>query len=79
MEAEESIEIDNLILRNGDAGAHGVVILLAIGDDDIEAVGGAALKDDDQAAVGSGRSLCHDGAHEETWEWPWCLRWRMRR
>ena len=65
MEAEESVEVEHLVLRNGDAGAHGVVVLFAIGDDDVETVGGAALKDDDQAAVGNGRSLGHDGADEE--------------
>ena len=52
MEAEEAIEVENLVLRNGDAGTHGVVVLFAIGDDDIETVGGAALEDDDETAIG---------------------------
>ena len=54
MQAEEAIEIEHLVLRDGDGGAHGVVVLFAVGDDDVEAVGGAALEDDDQAAAGSG-------------------------
>ena len=47
MQAEEAIEIEHLVLGDGDAGAHGVVVLFAVGDDDVEAVGGAALEDDD--------------------------------
>ena len=56
MEAEEAIEVENLVGGDGDAGTHGVVVLLAVGDNDIEAVGSAALKDDDEAAAGNGRS-----------------------
>ena len=48
MQAEEAVEIEDLILRDGDGGAHGVVVGLAPGNDDVEAVGGAALKDDDE-------------------------------
>ena len=54
MQAKESVEIEDLVLRNRDAGAHGVVVLFAIGNDDVEAVGGAALKDDDEPAAGCG-------------------------
>jgi hypothetical protein len=57
MQAEEAVEIDDLILRDGDAGAHGVVVLLAIGNDDVEAVGCAALEDDDQARPGLRRGF----------------------
>ena len=66
MEAEEAVEIENLVLRDGDAGAHGVVVLLAVGHDDVEAVGGAALEDDDKAAAGvAGGGFGHDRADEE--------------
>jgi len=65
VEAEKSIEIEYLILRNGDAGAHGVVVVLAVGHDNVEAVGGAALEDDDEAAIGRGQSLRHHGASQE--------------
>ena len=64
MQTEESVEIDDLLLRDGNAGAHGVVVLLAIGHDDVETVSGAALKDDDEAARRSSR-LSENGAHEE--------------
>jgi hypothetical protein len=62
MEAEEAIEVENLVLGNGDAGAHGVVVLLAIRDNDVETVGGATLKDDHEAATRCGGGLSHDGA-----------------
>jgi hypothetical protein len=52
VQAEESIKIENLILGDGDAGAHRVIVLLAIGDNNVKAVGGAALEDDDEAAIG---------------------------
>ena len=66
METEESIEVDDLVLRNGDAGAHRVVVLFAIRDDDVEAVGGATLEDDDEAAIGRRRALGEDGADEKS-------------
>jgi hypothetical protein len=65
VQAEESIEIENLILGDGDAGAHRVIVLLAIGDDNIEAVGGAALEDYDEAAIWCGQSLRHHGANQK--------------
>src|SRR5580692_8646751 len=72
MEAEESVEIDNLIARNGDAGAHGVVVLLAVGHHDVEAIGRSALKDDDEAAAWAGRrnGCCfgHHRANKKAWD-----------
>ena len=65
MEAEEAVEIEDLVLRNGDAGAHVVVICFAVRDDDVETVGCAALKDDDQTASGSGRVFRKHGADQE--------------
>ena len=77
MQAEESVEIEDLVLRNGDAGPHGVVVLFAIGHDDVEAVGGAALKDDDEAAIGVVRSA-RAPSGPGSWGWRWCRRWRER-
>jgi hypothetical protein len=67
MQSEEAVEVENLILRYGDGGAHGVVVGFAVGNDDIEAVGCSALEDDDEllalrCCLG-GRG--HDGAGEE--------------
>jgi hypothetical protein len=52
MQAEEAIEVETWFCGDGDAGAHGVVVLLAVGNDDVEAVGRAALEDDDQPRPG---------------------------
>ena len=65
MKAEEAVEIEDLILRDGDAGTHVVVVLLAVGDDDVEAVGCATLEDDDQAAAGCGCGLGQNRANQE--------------
>ncbi len=65
MEAEESIEINDFVLGDGDAGTHGVVVFFAIGNNEVEAVGCAALKDDDQALTGRGRSFGKHRADEE--------------
>ncbi len=65
MQPEEAIEIENLVCGYGDAGAHGVVVLLAVGNDDVEAVCSAALEDDHQAATGIACGFGHDGADEE--------------
>src|SRR6266487_3935659 len=45
---EESIEIENGFARNRDRRTRGVVSLLAVGNDDIESVDGAALKNSDE-------------------------------
>ena len=65
MKAEESIEIDDLILRNRDTRTHGVVIFFSPGNDDVESINGSALKDDDEAAGRSGSGFSENGAHEE--------------
>ena len=49
MQSEKTIEIDDVFSRNVDARAHRVIRALAVGYDDIESVGGATLKNDDQA------------------------------
>ena len=65
VEAEEAIEIKDLVLGNGNAGAHGVVILLTVGDDDVEAIGRAALEDGDETAGGGGGGLGQHRADKE--------------
>ena len=67
VQSEEAVEVEDLILRDGDGGPHGVVVRFAPGDDDVEAVGCSALEDNDElltlrACLG-GRG--HDGAGEE--------------
>ena len=65
MQPEESIEIDDLVGRDRNAGTHGVVILLAIRHDDVEPVRRAPLKNDDQPAVRSRGAFCQHGADEK--------------
>jgi hypothetical protein len=66
MESEEAVKIDNLVLRDGDCGAHGVVILFAVRDHNVQTVGRAALEDDNQPLTGSAGGLSHDRANQET-------------
>ena len=68
MQAEEAIEVEDLILRNRDAGAHGVVVLFAVGNDDVEAVGCAALEDDDEAAAGCWLRSRPERSGQGSWE-----------
>ncbi len=67
MQAEEAIEIEHRFLGNIDAGSHGVVLRLAVRDDDVESIGGAALEDHDQA-LGTVAILCgsENRASQET-------------
>src|SRR5580704_331192 len=65
MEAEESVEIDDLVLRNRNGGSHFVVVLLLVGNDHVEAVGGAALEDDYQALSGRNIGLRENAAHQK--------------
>src|SRR4051794_5489072 len=56
MEAEEPVEIDGGDLaaagaRDRDGGAELVVVRVSVGDNDVEAVGGAALEEHDEALV----------------------------
>jgi hypothetical protein len=68
MEPKEAVKIDNLVLRNGDCGSHGVVILFAVRDDSIQTVGRAALENDNEPLAGSADSLSQHGANQETWD-----------
>jgi len=71
VEAEEAVEVEHFVLRDGDGRAHGVVVGLAPGDDDVEAVGCSSLKDDDEASAFTGEwregvgGCGHDGAGQE--------------
>src|SRR6516165_1807080 len=65
MQAEEAVEINDLLLRDGNAGPHRVVVLFAMRNDDVEAVGSSALEDYDEAPVGCCGGFGEDGAHEK--------------
>src|ERR1035437_7789215 len=61
MQPEEAVEINHLLPRNIDAGAHCVIGALTMRHNDVQAVGGATLKDDDKplvAGAGFGRAPC---------------------
>jgi hypothetical protein len=49
MQPEESVQINYRLARNVDAGPHGVVLLLAMGDHNVQPIRRAALEDDDQS------------------------------
>jgi len=65
VKAEKSIKVENVVVRNGDAGAHRIVILLAIGNDNIEPVGGAALEDDNEPASRRRRGIRQHRANKK--------------
>src|SRR5579859_5207350 len=66
MQAEVSVEIEYRLARNVDAGTHGVVPRIGVRDYDVQSVGGAALKDHDQALVAQGAfDGAESGAREE--------------
>src|SRR5277367_6596264 len=56
MQPEEAIEVYHLLPRNIDAGPHRVIGTLGMGHNDVQAIGGTALKDDDKP-LASGASL----------------------
>src|SRR6266478_3409971 len=49
MQSEKAVEGEHGFLRDVDGRPHGVVTGFAVGHNDIEAVGGAALKDYDES------------------------------
>ena len=51
VQAEEAVEVNHRAARDIDGWAHGVVRLLAVRHDYVQAVRGAALEDHDQAFV----------------------------
>src|SRR4051794_33143570 len=61
MQPKEAIQIEHALPRDGDAGAHVVIRLLAVRDYDIQSVGRAALKENDQAL--RARSRRFSGIH----------------
>jgi hypothetical protein len=68
VQAKETVEIENLVRRNCDPWTQGVVILLTVRDDDIEAIRRPALEDDNEPLARFGCSLGHDGTDEEAGE-----------
>src|ERR1041384_6833568 len=68
MEPEEAIKIKHALPRNGDAGAHVVIRLLAMRDHNVQSVSSAALEEHDQALCARSSSL--SGIHracKKTW------------
>ncbi len=65
VQSEEAVEIDDLVARDVDGWAHGVVGALVVRYDDVEAVGRAALEDDDEALVLCGQRLARVGGASE--------------
>ena len=57
MQPEESVEIDHLVLRNRNARPHRIVVLLAIGNHDVEPIRRATLKDHHHPPIGNARRL----------------------
>src|SRR5579863_4297571 len=57
VKSEEAVEIDDLVARDVDGWAHGVVGALVVWHDDVEAIGRAALEDDNQPLVVHARRL----------------------
>ena len=69
MQSEKAVEVEHRFLRDVDGRTHRVVTRLAMRNDDVEAVRGSALKDDDQslgakARVGGSKG----GARQEPWK-----------
>src|SRR5258708_15621490 len=61
MQYEKAVKIDDCLAWNVDAGPHGIVLRLGVRHHYIQAVGGTALKDDDQplfADVCGARAKC---------------------
>src|SRR5450631_2107914 len=68
MQPEEAVEIDHRLARNIDAGPHGVVLRFGVRDNDVQAVSGAALKNDDEALGAPAILYCAKGrASEKAW------------
>jgi hypothetical protein len=66
MQAKKSIEIKHGLARNINCGPHGVILLLAVWDNDVQSVGRASLKDHDQPFRAHARlSRAHGGASQK--------------
>lgn len=48
MEAEGAVEVEDFLRAEGDGRAQGGVVRIAKGDDDVEAIRGTALEEDDE-------------------------------
>src|SRR6478736_212379 len=51
VQPEETIQINHALPRDGDAWPHAVICLLAMRNNDVQPVSGAALEEDDQALL----------------------------
>src|ERR1051325_10066301 len=68
MQAKKAVKINHTLPRDGDAGAHVVIRLLAVRNDNIQPISGAALEEHDQpfCARSSGLSGIHR-ARKKAW------------
>src|SRR6202158_278302 len=68
MQSEEAVEIEHGFFRNVDGRPHGVVAGLAMGHNDVEAVGCTALEDHYQTLGGDdGVGRAKGRARQEAW------------
>jgi hypothetical protein len=66
MQAEEAVEIEHRFPRDIDARPHGLVLRLGVRHDNIQTVGGAALKNYDEAlGARAGLSRAKRGASQK--------------
>src|SRR5208337_4228941 len=66
MQSEPAVEIEHRLTGNVDAGTHGVVLRIGVRDDDVQPIGGAALKDHHQPLrAASAFDGAKGGAREE--------------
>jgi hypothetical protein len=69
MQSEEAVEIEDRLFGNVNTGTHGVILGLAVRDDDVESIGRTALEDHDQSLGTSGvLGGSESGASQETWD-----------
>src|SRR5260370_20615417 len=67
MQSEKAVEVERGFLRNIDGRSHGVVTRLAVGHNNVEAVGRPALKDyDESLGTDSGVGRAKGRAGQET-------------
>ena len=65
MQAEETVQVEYLVCRDCDAGAHGVVIRLPVGNHNVQAISRAALEDDHQPPARVDCGFRHHGTNQE--------------
>src|SRR5437879_4445022 len=65
MQSEEAVEIDHRCARNGDGGAHLVISWFAMGHNDVQSIGSAALEEDDHPFFSAPVNICQGSASQE--------------